>query len=80
MFPSAHVSGAFAAAFALKRILGERRWLYRGVFIYASLVAVATVYGRYHFAVDAAAGMVVGAVAATLGNVLLGRFSGQVKA
>jgi membrane-associated phospholipid phosphatase len=74
VFPSAHVSGAFAAAFALKRILGERPWLYRGVFVYAVLVAVATVYGRYHFAVDAVAGMVVGGVAAALGNALVGRF------
>jgi len=71
VFPSAHVSGAFAAAFALKRVLGERPWLYRGVFLYTALVAVATVYGRYHFAVDAAAGMVVGAVAAALGAALL---------
>jgi membrane-associated phospholipid phosphatase len=71
VFPSAHVSGAFAAAFALKRILGERPWLYRGVFIYATLVAIATVYGRYHYAVDAVAGVVVGTVAASLGRWLL---------
>jgi membrane-associated phospholipid phosphatase len=82
VFPSAHVSGAFAAAFAMKRVLGERRWLYRGVFVYAALVAVATVYGRYHFAVDAVAGVVVGAAAAGLGEALLGsgRFSGQAAA
>lgn len=71
VFPSAHVSGAFAAAFALKRVLGERRWLYRGVFIYATLVALATVYGRYHFAVDAVAGVAVGTAAAALGRWLL---------
>jgi membrane-associated phospholipid phosphatase len=52
--------------------LGERPWLYRGVFVYASLVAVATVYGRYHFAVDAAAGVVVGTAAAIVGTALLG--------
>jgi membrane-associated phospholipid phosphatase len=71
VFPSAHVSGAFAAAFALKRVLGEHPWLYRGVFVYATLVAVATVYGRYHFAVDAAAGVIVGTLAAALGRWLL---------
>ena len=66
----------------MKHVLRERRWLYRGVFVYAALVAVATVYGRYHFAVDALAGMVVGAAAAALGAALLGsgRFSGQAAA
>jgi membrane-associated phospholipid phosphatase len=68
VFPSAHVSGAFAAAFALKRILGERPWLYRGVFVYATLVAIATVYGRYHYAADAVAGVMVGTVAAIFGR------------
>jgi membrane-associated phospholipid phosphatase len=63
VFPSAHVSGAFAAAFALKRVLRERPWVYRSVFVYATLVAVATVYGRYHYAVDAVAGVMVGVVA-----------------
>ena len=64
VFPSAHVSGAFAAAFALKRVLAEHRWLYRAVFVYATLVAIATVYGRYHYAVDALAGVAVGMLAA----------------
>jgi membrane-associated phospholipid phosphatase len=68
VFPSAHVSGAFAAAFALKRVLAEHRWLYRAVFVYATLVAIATVYGRYHYAVDAVAGVVVGTMAAALGR------------
>ena len=71
VFPSAHVSGAFAAAFALKRVLRERPRLYRGVFVYATLVAIATVYGRYHYAVDAVAGVIVGIVAAALGRWLL---------
>jgi membrane-associated phospholipid phosphatase len=68
VFPSAHVSGAFAAAFAMTRIFSDKPWLYRGVFVYAALVAIATVYGRYHFAVDAAAGVVVGVAAAALGR------------
>jgi membrane-associated phospholipid phosphatase len=71
VFPSAHVSGAFAAAFALKRVLGERPWLYRGVFVYATLVAIATVYGRYHYAVDAVAGVVVGILAALVAQAFL---------
>jgi membrane-associated phospholipid phosphatase len=71
VFPSAHVSGALAAAFALRRVLQDRPWVYRGVFVYAILVAIATVYGRYHYAVDAAAGMVMGALAAALGSAML---------
>jgi membrane-associated phospholipid phosphatase len=67
VFPSAHVSGAFAAAFALKRVLRERPWVYRGVFVYATLVAVATVYGRYHYAADAVAGVMVGTLAGAIG-------------
>jgi membrane-associated phospholipid phosphatase len=68
VFPSAHVSGAVAASFAMKRLFEDRPWLYRGVFVYAALVAIATVYGRYHYAADAAAGVVVGITAAWLGT------------
>jgi membrane-associated phospholipid phosphatase len=77
VFPSAHVSGAFAAAFALKHILSDRPWVYRGIFIYAALVALATVYGRYHYAVDAAAGVVVGAIAGILGQALYDRIDSR---
>ena len=78
VFPSAHVSGAFAAAFALKQALSDRPWVYRGVFVYAVLVALATVYGRYHYAVDAVAGVVVGIVAAVLGSFLLRWYGARV--
>jgi len=77
VFPSAHVSGAFAAAFALKRVLAEHRWLYRAVFVYATLVAIATVYGRYHYAVDAIAGVAVGMLAALVAQAF-SPVSGQV--
>jgi membrane-associated phospholipid phosphatase len=77
VFPSAHVSGAFAAAFALKQVLADRPWVYRGVFVYATLVAIATVYGRYHYAVDAAAGVVVGAIAGILGQALYDRIGSR---
>jgi membrane-associated phospholipid phosphatase len=63
VFPSAHVSGAIAAALGLRGILGGRRAIVRGLFVYAALVAVATVYGRYHYAVDALAGATVGVAA-----------------
>ncbi len=39
------------------------RW---AVSIYAALVAIATIYCRYHYAIDALAGVVVGLGAAVL--------------
>jgi len=59
VFPSAHVSAAFAASFAMKRALPERPTVGRYLMVYAVAIALATVYGRYHYAVDAAAGFVV---------------------
>jgi membrane-associated phospholipid phosphatase len=57
VFPSAHVSGAFGGALAMLRILPERRWVGRTLMGLAILIATATVYGRYHYAVDAVAGL-----------------------
>lgn len=66
VFPSAHVSSAFAAAWALMLFLPERKWIGRGMLIYALSVAIATVYGRYHYAVDAVAGIAVSLLAAAI--------------
>jgi membrane-associated phospholipid phosphatase len=63
VFPSAHVAGAFAAAFGASRALPERRWVSRFLFVIASLIAIATVYGRYHYLADALAGLLVALVA-----------------
>ena len=63
VFPSAHVSSAFSAAWALMRFIPEKRGLGRGMLIYAVSVAIATVYGRYHYAVDAIAGFGISIVA-----------------
>jgi membrane-associated phospholipid phosphatase len=62
VFPSAHVSSTFAAAWGMWLAIPERSfygWLF---LLYAASVAVATVYGRYHYAVDAVAGIVVSLV------------------
>jgi len=59
VFPSAHVSSAFSAAWALLAFLPERKLYGWGMLVYAVSVAVATVYGRYHYAADAVAGMAV---------------------
>ena len=63
VFPSAHVSSAFSAAWGVVRFLPERKWVGRVAVIYAATVSVATVYGRYHYAADAVAGFAVSLVA-----------------
>lgn len=68
VFPSAHVSGAFSAAFAMLRLLPEKRWLGRFLVILASWIATATVYGRYHYAADAAAGFAIAVAAEVAGR------------
>lgn len=63
VFPSAHVSSAFSAAWGAVRFLPEHRWVGRLAVAYAVTVSVATVYGRYHYAADAVAGFAVSLVA-----------------
>jgi membrane-associated phospholipid phosphatase len=67
VFPSAHVSSAYAAAFGMLRALPEKPWVGRFLLVLATLIATATVYGRYHYVVDAIAGFVVGVLALGLG-------------
>ena len=62
VFPSAHVAGAFAAGFGALRALPERRWVGRFLLVIASLIAIGTVYGRYHYLADAVAGLLVALV------------------
>jgi hypothetical protein len=66
VFPSAHVSSSFSAAWALHVTMPDRPWLARGMAIYGLSVAIATIYGRYHYAVDGAAGIAVAIVAAVV--------------
>jgi membrane-associated phospholipid phosphatase len=68
VFPSAHVSSAFAAAWALLFLVRERRKEAWGMLIYAISVSVATVYGRYHYAVDAISGFAVSLAAAAVAS------------
>jgi membrane-associated phospholipid phosphatase len=64
VFPSAHVSSAFSAAWALFAFLPERKRYGWGMLVYAVSVAVATVYGRYHYAADAVAGIAISLIPA----------------
>jgi membrane-associated phospholipid phosphatase len=57
VFPSAHVSAGFGAAIGLWSALPKSTWLWGSFFVLASLITTATVYGRYHYAVDALAGL-----------------------
>jgi membrane-associated phospholipid phosphatase len=56
VFPSAHASSAFSAAWGLLATLPERRWVGWAMAAYGVCVSIATVYCRYHYAVDVAAG------------------------
>ena len=67
VFPSAHVAGAFAAAFGASKTLREHRWVGRVLLVIASLIAIATVYGRYHYLSDAVTGLLVALVAFAFG-------------
>jgi membrane-associated phospholipid phosphatase len=59
VFPSAHVSSAFSAAWGLIVLMPERRWIGLTMTLYGICVAIATIYGRYHFATDALAGIAI---------------------
>ena len=66
VFPSAHVSSVFSAAWALFAFLPERRRYGWGMLMYAASVAVATVYGRYHYAADVVAGIGISLIPAAM--------------
>jgi membrane-associated phospholipid phosphatase len=71
VWPSAHVSSTFSTAWGLFFCFPERKrfgWIF---LVYAVSVAIATVYGRYHFAVDAIAGVGVSLVAVAAARWLL---------
>ena len=73
VFPSAHVSSAFSAAWAMFVIQPKKRMLGWGLTLYAVSVSLATVYGRYHYTADVLAGMGVSLVTAFLCMAALGR-------
>jgi membrane-associated phospholipid phosphatase len=59
VFPSAHVSAAFACAWGLLITIPDRKRYGAMVAVFAFSVAIATIYGRYHFATDALAGFCI---------------------
>jgi membrane-associated phospholipid phosphatase len=73
VFPSAHVSSAFSAAWGLFAVMPRRRGFAWGMLFYASSVSVATIYGRYHYGADVAAGFGVSLAAAAVAFALRDR-------
>ena len=63
VFPSAHVSAALACAWALLCVLPARRGIAWSVAALGLAIAVAAVYGRYHYAADVAAGALISLIA-----------------
>jgi membrane-associated phospholipid phosphatase len=76
------VAAAFGPAFA-RLALPERRWVSCLLFAIAFLIAIATVYGRYHYIADARAGLLMAAFAIAFvwrgaGDRACQRLSGQI--
>ncbi len=59
VFPSGHVAVAFACAFGVVRTLSDRRLFCALILTAAALVYVATIYCRYHYAVDGLASIAI---------------------
>ncbi len=70
VFPSGHVTTGFSTAYALLIVLAERKRIAGLVGLIAAAVAVATVYGRYHYAADGLAAMGVCLLACPAGAML----------
>jgi membrane-associated phospholipid phosphatase len=66
VFPSGHVAAAYATALGLRRTLPEHKAAARWFFFAATVIAISTVYGRYHYFADAAAGLAMALLGAAL--------------
>lgn len=58
-FPSSHVAATLGALIAAGR--ADRRWFW-AMLVPSAILAFATVYGRFHYAIDAVIGLAVGGV------------------
>ena len=59
VFPSGHVAVALSSALGLFSALRERTWIWGAALLMAFFVYLATIYGRYHYAVDGLASICV---------------------
>lgn len=69
-FPSSHVAVAIVTCYFSFRYLRRIRWVHLALVV---LLCLATVYGRYHYAIDVLAGAAVAAILLPLGNWLYAR-------
>lgn len=68
VFPSGHVAVAFSAAFGMLRAVRTRPALWGTAFAVAGMVYLATVYCRYHYAVDGLASIGIATTAWVVSN------------
>ena len=66
VFPSGHVAVGFSTAFGTYRAVRTRPAIRGAAFAFATLVFIATIYCRYHYAVDGLASIGVVAVVCTI--------------
>jgi membrane-associated phospholipid phosphatase len=66
VFPSAHVAGALSTAFGFRLVMPKSKRIHRSLLAMAVLIAVATVYGRYHYLADAICGAVIACIVPVL--------------
>ena len=66
VFPSAHVSSVFSAAWAMFLAVPQHKWIGYGLLLYSLSVSLATVYGRYHYVADVLAGCGVSLIPGSL--------------
>jgi len=57
VFPSGHVAVAFSSALGLFTVMRKRFWVRGAAFAMTILVYIATIYGRYHYAIDGLASL-----------------------
>jgi len=70
VFPSAHVAAAFCAAAGMWLYLPEHKWAGRTFTTAAILIAISTIYGRYHYTADVLAGLLMFGVALLIARLL----------
>ncbi len=70
VFPSAHVSSAFSAAWGMFLVLPKRKLFGWTMLVYAVSVSIATIYGRYHYTADVLAGFAVSLLAAGVARIV----------
>ena len=70
VFPRAHVSSVFSAAWGMFLVLPRKKVFGWTLLAYAVSVSLSTIYGRYHYTADVLAGFAVSLAAAVVALLL----------